>query len=241
VDGHAAAAIGTFDADEWAPAGRNLASSARSQRQLCAESGRMQILRDPHVNVTQRHAARMGTAVVGTAHADGMEMSSRPAGPRCGQETAMKPFQRILVPVDFSVHSTEAMRRAAALSRSYGATLTLVHVFDPSAYALPEDFIVFAAPQLDRLTLQFEQQLDAMKDAALKLGVESVSTHLLRGTPAARIVKFAKDTDIDLIVMGTRGRTGARHLLLGSIAERVVRTAPCAVLTVKAALTETES
>lgn len=153
----------------------------------------------------------------------------------------MKPFERILVPVDFSEHSTEAVRTAVALSRSYGATLTLVHVYDPSAYALPEDFVLLTGPQLDRLTLQFEQELAAMKDAALELGAERVSTRLLQGRPAARIVEFAKDTDIDLIVLGTHGRTGSRHLLLGSIAERVVRTAPCAVLTVKAPKTETKS
>lgn len=153
----------------------------------------------------------------------------------------MKPFSRILTPVDFSEHSREAVRTAAALSRSYGATLTLIHVYDPSAYALPEDFVLLTPPQLDRLTLEFEQQLAAAKEEALELGAELADTRLLQGKTATRIVEFAKDTKVDLIVLGTRGRTGPRHLLLGSIAERVVRTSPCAVLTVKASKTETKS
>jgi universal stress protein A len=150
----------------------------------------------------------------------------------------MKPFDKILVPVDFSEHSAEALRTAVALGQSYGSTLTLVHVYDPAAYAVPQEFALFTPMQVERLTREFEDQLTATKDEALKLGAAHVETRLLTGTPAFRIADFAKDAGIDLIVMGTHGRTGARHLFLGSVAERVVRTAPCAVMTVKAASTK---
>jgi len=146
----------------------------------------------------------------------------------------MKPFNKILVPVDFSEHSAEALRTAVALARSYGATLTLLHVYDLAPYALPQGYALFTSVEVERLTREFEVQLASTKDEALKLGAERVDTRLLSGTPAFRIADFAKDAGIDLIVMGTHGRTGARHLFIGSIAERVVRTAPCAVLTVKA-------
>jgi nucleotide-binding universal stress UspA family protein len=152
----------------------------------------------------------------------------------------MQPFAKILVPVDFSEHSAEALRTAVALGRSYGAALTLVHVFDPAAYAVPQEFALFTPMQLERLTREFEDQLAATKSEALKLGAARVETRLLSGTPAFRIADFAKDAGADLIVMGTHGRTGVRHLFLGSVAERVVRAAPCAVLTVKARKTEAE-
>lgn len=144
----------------------------------------------------------------------------------------MQPFQKILVPVDFSDHSAEAVRTAADLSRRYDAPLTIVHVFDPVVYALPEAYVLFTPEQLDKLTSALEAQLAEVKQMATEAGAARVETRLLHGLVGTKIMELAASSD--LIVMGTRGRTGLGHLLLGSVAERVVRLAPCAVLTVKA-------
>lgn len=148
-------------------------------------------------------------------------------------ENAMTPFQRILVPTDFSKHSAEAVRTAADLSQRYRATLTLVYVFEPVTYALPEGHVMQAPPRIDEVQSVFEQRLlQACADAKIA-GAQRVDSKLLTGPIATEIVDLAKRGEHDLIVMGTHGRTGLRHLMLGSVAEKVVRTAPCAVLTVR--------
>lgn len=146
----------------------------------------------------------------------------------------MKPFKKILVPTDFSPHSLEAVRTGVDLARRYEGSLTLVHVYDPVAYALPEGYVLFTPPQFEKLIAALEQQLEGSKQVAREAGAAEVETRLLQGFPAGEIVDFAASAGIDLIVMGTHGRTGAKHLFLGSVAERVVRTAPCPVLTLKA-------
>lgn len=146
----------------------------------------------------------------------------------------MKAFQNILVPVDFSVHSAQAIEAAVDLSRRYDGLITLVHVYDPVAYALPDGYVLFTPSQFDRLIAALEEQLQAAKKAAVQLGALRVDTRLLEGFPAEEIRDFAARTGADLIVMGTHGRGAVKHLLLGSVAERVVRTAPCPVLTLKA-------
>jgi nucleotide-binding universal stress UspA family protein len=88
--------------------------------------------------------------------------------------------------------------------------------------------------QFERLIRELEQYLEASKQEALALGAANVDSQLLQGFAAGEIVAYAKDRHSDLIVIGTHGRTGPKHLLLGSVAERVVRTAQCPVLTVKA-------
>lgn len=145
----------------------------------------------------------------------------------------MKPFARILVPVDFSAHSAEATRVATDLARRYDATLTLMHVYDPLAYALPDGFTPFPPPESERLFEALEDQLAGARAHALEAGAPRVATKLLQGTVAAQITEYAALGDFDLVVMGTHGRTGLQHLVLGSIAESVVRTAPCPVLSVK--------
>jgi nucleotide-binding universal stress UspA family protein len=136
--------------------------------------------------------------------------------------------------VDFSVHSAPAIEAAVDLSRRYDGLMTLVHVYDPVAYALPEGYVLFTPSQFERLISALEQQLEATKKTAVELGALRVDTRLLQGFPAGEITDYAARTGSDLIVMGTHGRGAFKHLLLGSVAERVVRTAPCPVLTVKA-------
>ncbi len=145
----------------------------------------------------------------------------------------MNTFRKVLVPLDFSAHSSEALRYAAELSRRFEAPLTLVHAYDPLAYAYPDGFLFVPQPELDRLFEAIDEQLAAQKKVALEAGATSVDTKVLRGHTVSEIVGFAERGAYDLIVMGTHGRTGVQHLLMGSVAERVVRTAACAVLTVK--------
>lgn len=145
----------------------------------------------------------------------------------------MSRFKRILVPVDFSSHSAEAIRVAADLAARFDAQLTLAHVYDPMVYALPDGYILFEQPQLEQLLAALEVELSGAKQLALEGGARRVDKQLLQGSIGAEIVDFAGRGEFDLIVMGTHGRTGAKHLLLGSIAERVARLAPCPVLSVK--------
>lgn len=154
----------------------------------------------------------------------------------------MRPFQKILVPVDFAAHSTEAVQRAADIALHYSASLTLLYVYEPIDYALaasampgavPEAYPSFSAEQMRDVTSVYEERLRATERDVEALGVSRVNSKLLQGPAAPEIVDFARDNGFDLIVMGTHGRTGLEHLLMGSVAERVLRTAPCPVLTVK--------
>lgn len=146
----------------------------------------------------------------------------------------MKPFSKILVPVDFSTHSAEAVRYAADLSRRYEASVTLAHVYQPIAYPLPEGFVLHTAAQLANMMLEFGKLLEAAKADAEAAGALRVETEMLQGIASSEIVRFAGESGHDLIVMGTHGRTGIKHALLGSVAEKVVREAPCPVLTLRA-------
>jgi nucleotide-binding universal stress UspA family protein len=150
------------------------------------------------------------------------------------QGAPMANFKKILVPVDFSPHSAEAVRVAADIAEQYHGSITLVHVHDPLPYALPSEFDVFTPAQEARLIAEFEKRLAVTQRAAESAGAQRVETRLLHGQPSTAIVDAARSGQFDLIVMGTHGRTGIKHALLGSVAERVVRNAPCPVLTAKA-------
>ncbi|MFT5443361.1 MAG: universal stress protein A [Myxococcota bacterium] len=141
-------------------------------------------------------------------------------------------FSSILVPVDFSSHSKAALLLALGLVKKFDAKLHLVHVYPesmallpPYGPALPADF----GMQMERSAVEYFQEWQE-KFCPKELSVHSV---VRRGDPATQIVEVASDIESDLIVMGTRGTTGLAHLLLGSVAERTVRLAPCPVLTTK--------
>ncbi len=138
----------------------------------------------------------------------------------------------ILVPVDFSDCSDAAVRYGYAQSEAFGATLHLVNVVqDP--YTLPWAAEGFAAPIADLLA-DWEQQ--AKRRLAEIVPTAAAATTVLStrvGSPHREIVRYAAAHQTDLIVLGTHGRGPLGHMLLGSVAERVVRTAPCPVLTVR--------
>jgi nucleotide-binding universal stress UspA family protein len=147
----------------------------------------------------------------------------------------MQPFKKILVPIDFSAHSEEAMRVAADLASHYKASLTLVYVYEPMQYALPEGYILYTPDQVAQMTSAFQERLARAVHAVEALGLVQVESRLLQGIVSFEIADLARNESMDLIVMGTHGRTGVKRALMGSVAERVLRTAPCPVLVVKGA------
>jgi universal stress protein A len=153
---------------------------------------------------------------------------------KVAEQEAIRPFRKILVPVDFSELSALALQTAAALSREYEASLTLVYVYEPMAAAVPVGYLLFTEIQLNRMFDEFHRGLALQKQAAEAAGARRVETRLLHGFVASEIVAFVEEGAFDLIVMGTHGLRGLAHAWLGSVAERVVRLAPCPVLTVRA-------
>lgn len=135
--------------------------------------------------------------------------------------------RKILCPIDFSAGSEHAFRVAARLARDTGCELLLVHAWFLAPIAAGGD-MPLPADAIQGLIDDAERGLDELVPEARKLGVERVSAQLVSGQPWDRIVALAEPED--LIVMGTHGRTGIKRLLLGSVAEKVVRTAPCSVL-----------
>jgi nucleotide-binding universal stress UspA family protein len=135
--------------------------------------------------------------------------------------------KRILCPIDFSKHSDAALAYASTLAHQARAKLLLVYVDDTQ---IPYDagFSGYVPPPYE--TEQLEKQLNEIRPTIEEVECEH---HLLFGHPADAIVGFAKAHDIDLIVMGTHGRTGVARLLMGSVAESVVRRAECPVLTLR--------
>jgi len=142
-------------------------------------------------------------------------------------------FHEILVPTDFSDGARAATRVAADLSRRFEAPLTLAYVFERSTYPMPDEYGPFTSEQLERLFAEFDRRLTSARQEALDAGATQVGSRLLQGWASGEITQYALDAGFDLIVMGTRGRTGLQHLMLGSVAERVVRMAHCPVLTVR--------
>lgn len=147
------------------------------------------------------------------------------------KERAMIRVKKILVPTDFSPHSGEAMKYACTLAEQFNAELHLLHVVEllPVAYY---EGAVFTAESEEKMREAAEKLLHKQPEPPWKDSLKVVY-EVRQGTPFHEVVGYAKDNNIDLIVMGTHGRTGLGHVLLGSVAERVVRKAPCAVLTVR--------
>jgi len=144
-------------------------------------------------------------------------------------------LKRILVATDFSEASDAAFAYGRELARTFGAKLDVLYVTEN---VLTRGFgvegYVAAFPDLQRdLDRAAEKQLEALLSDEDRKDLGAKAVVLTMNSPAAAIVTYAADSGIDLIVLGTRGRGAVAHLLMGSVAERVVRTAPCPVLTVR--------
>jgi nucleotide-binding universal stress UspA family protein len=143
-------------------------------------------------------------------------------------------LQRILVPTDFSDCSTTALRYGVALAERFGSEVHLVHVVQDLVALAPEPGLSFPPPgeYLQELQSSAERSLARLPGDGLPFA-GPVTRRVLQGPPFVELIRYAREYEIDLIVMGTHGRSGLAHVLLGSVAERIVRKAPCPVLTVR--------
>jgi len=148
-------------------------------------------------------------------------------------------FARILVPTDFSPPSEAALVTARAMAARFGASIHLVHIVeDPyTTVAFATEAYGFMPPGVKETWEREAQAHLASQLTAADRTAYRATTSVIFGPIAQTIVDHAREYDMDLIVMGTHGRGGVAHLLLGSVAERVVRTATCPVLTVRGTVT----
>src|SRR5437899_1851804 len=132
-------------------------------------------------------------------------------------------LKRILVPTDFSKHSQTALTYGVAFAQKFGAQLHLMHVMQDLALFFPD--AVTVVPPTEELNAAVQASLQrVLKENHLEnQGIQLV---MRTGSPFHEIAQYARDEDIDLIIMGTHGRGGLMHLLMGSVAEKVVRKAP---------------
>ena len=146
----------------------------------------------------------------------------------------MKKIRRILHPTDFSPASRRALEQAIAMARREKAELVIVHVLSVVVPVVGDGYMSPAAFEevQSSMRLSGQKQLDAALGRARKAGARARGL-LLEGVAPTQIARAAKSQRADVVVMGTHGRTGLTRLLLGSVAERVVGTAPCPVLTVR--------
>ena len=150
----------------------------------------------------------------------------------CVRKDQTMAIQHVLVPTDFSAPAEQALDHAIRLARTLNARLTVLHVIQPvpmagvdMGVALPETYL-----QEVEEAAQSRMQEALARITAAGLTAEGV---VLYGVPFQEIVETAKARQVDLIVMGTHGHTGFMHVLLGSVAEKVIRLAPCSVLVVR--------
>jgi nucleotide-binding universal stress UspA family protein len=144
----------------------------------------------------------------------------------------MKSIQTILLAVDFSDHSIAATEAATAFAIEFGAEIHVVHAFELHIPFVSAREIAVPEPYIEESRAIAANKLAEVEEKIRKAGVR-VESHL-EGPPAVdAITRVAKQVGADLIVMGTRGNTGVKHFLLGSVAERTQRIAPCSVLTVR--------
>lgn len=151
----------------------------------------------------------------------------------------MSTIKNILCPIDFSKCAIDALDYAIELAKVVKADLKLLHVYEDPLASIPFARTGSAGEPTAPIEIIEEArrkrvaEIERLQALCVSHGV-GTKVQEIEGTPAQTIVKVAADTHVDLIVMGTHGRTGLSHALVGSVAERVVRLAPCPVLTVRA-------
>ena len=146
----------------------------------------------------------------------------------------MTRIRRILCALDFSKTSGKAMISAIDLAKANRARLTIVHAHVPIVPLVPEQYLEASTwDRVDTETRRWaERQVEKLVEKARKRGVRA-SAMMVTGDPAQQIVRMARSKRADLIVVGTHGRRGFSKFFLGSVAERVIATAPCPVMTVR--------
>ncbi|BDG02288.1 universal stress protein [Anaeromyxobacter oryzae] len=144
----------------------------------------------------------------------------------------MTTWKRICCPIDFSRESRAALEAAADLARRFEAGLAVVHVRDPGDRGDAAEMLA-TRDVLEGAPVETERQLAAWADAAERRSSTAVQSALLAGDPAQEIVRFARQSAVDVIVVGTHARSDRDRLVLGSVAAAVVREAPCTVVVVR--------
>ncbi len=146
----------------------------------------------------------------------------------------MNPIRQILVPIDFSEPSRAALDYAAQLARPLGAAIDLLHIWEVPTFVPAGGVAGFGNASLfEMLKKGAEEALNKFVDEASKRDITVRFAKTEPGSPAYRITEFAREGGYDLIVVGTHGRTGLSRVLVGSVAENVVRHAHCPVLAVR--------
>ena len=147
----------------------------------------------------------------------------------------MKPIKRILAPTDFSPAGQGALDEAMGLARTLGASVTLLNVYE-LPQPIPDAGVAYGPDVIDALAAAAREQLERTRAELLRASAGGpaidIDIQAMLGNAHEEIVAAARRGGYDLVVMGTHGRTGLKHLLLGSVAERVVRMSPVPVLTV---------
>jgi universal stress protein A len=144
-------------------------------------------------------------------------------------------FKKILVPLDFSDYTDEIMNVAVQIAEKFGSTMHLLHVIPNMDYFTPyESFL--SAENLVSIQRDIEREVEKdMEVVVKKLKDIPVAKTIHAGVAFLEIVNYVRTENIDLVVMGTHGRGGLEHILIGSVAEKVVRKSPCPVLTIRPA------
>jgi len=144
-------------------------------------------------------------------------------------------LKRILVPVDFSEFGKPALTYACEFARRFASDLHLLHVVEDIYPMVPEAGMLLPAQgdYLAELQASARKALEKLPDPEHCHGIPEIIRSVQTGTPFLEVIRYAKEHDIDLIVVGTHGRSGLVHMLMGSVAEKIVRKAPCPVLTVR--------
>ncbi len=139
-------------------------------------------------------------------------------------------FEKILFPTDFSESAENASQYAISMAEKFGSKIFVVHVVEPFTYT--SDLGIDMGDQFQVMEATAKRFLEDVVTSIREKNID-VQGILLTGAPFVEIIKFAKQEQVNLIIMATHGRTGIEHILLGSTAEKVVRKSPCPVLTVK--------
>ena len=153
-----------------------------------------------------------------------------PSKEQATTEVAVGPIRRLLVPIDFSDCSLDALEYAAIVAKQAQATIELVHVLEPVSYGL--DFTLIHPGEGERTRKRLIARLEELASALSGAGIP-VKVHVRGGSPADSILDDAHTLSCDMIVMGTHGRRGLSHVMAGSVAEAVLRQASCPILTVR--------